>query len=337
MKSKAIASIIIKILLACCLLACSCSSNSQPEIIPPGGGKTDPPAEEDEHVKNGYTLQSSMQGSSVLAGKDYKAINTYMLPLGWNYTEHPNITDNDHNVETHGENVHDPVLNQYVFKLTLHANSQAIDGDRGELIDRQRNEIKSQADKRQWDKMNGNWGEWQVLEWKFKIPKGFRPSSSFTHIHQLKAFEGNNTLPLITVTLRANSDGSNRRLQVIYTGDAGNDSKKYLIDKIPLEQLEDEWVKVSEESHFDHNGYHSIKFVRLSDNKILAEHTEKNIDMWHRGAISIRNKFGIYRSFGKPLSETGGVITNGIKDECIYLGDFRVYEKNTNPDPQPHD
>lgn len=48
--------------------------------------------------------------------------------------------------------------------------------------------------------MNGNWDEWQRLEWKFRIPKDFRPSTSFCHIHQLKAQEGNNGSPLITIT-----------------------------------------------------------------------------------------------------------------------------------------
>ena len=312
---------------------CGSNDDPEPEVVKPPVVTPEP--SDDDHIKRGYALNSSMQGTAALVDKDHKAINIHMLPLGWNYTESPNISENDHNTAPHSQTVYDAVLGQYVFKLTLHV-EEVVDGDRGTLVDRQRNEVKSQADKRQWDKMNGNWDEWQVLDWKFKIPKGFQPSSSFTHIHQLKAFEGNNGLPLITMTLRANSNGKNRRVQVIYTGDTGNDSKRTLVDNIALEQFEDEWVQVTQEAHFADKGFYRIKAVRLSDKKILIDHIEENISMWHSGAISIRNKFGIYRSFGKPLSETGGVVTNGIKDEDIYLADFKVYEKNTNSAPVPH-
>ena len=77
--------------------------------------------------------------------------------------------------------------------------------------------------------------------------------------------------------------------------------------------------------------------ARFSDSKVLVDKAFTNIDLWRKGAISIRNKFGIYRSFGKTLTDENDRPTNGIKDEHILLADFKVYEKNTNPDPQPHD
>lgn len=291
--------------------------------------------EEFDPISMGYTLQSSMQGDPSLLGKNYVEIHNYMKQYGWDYSEHPNSSDLDHNDGIHCLNIYDETLKQYVFKFMIHVNP-ILDGDRGEFIDRQRNEMKSQTSG-SWYKMNGNWDEWQILEWKFNIPKGFRPSTSFCHIHQLKAQEGNNSMPIITITLRGNNDGTNRRVQVIHTGDISATNKGTIVDNIPLEEFEDEWVQVQEEVHYTHNGFFRIKITRISDNKVLMDYSIDNIDMWRKGATNIRNKFGIYRSYGKTLSDPNDRPSNGIKDESLLLGDFYIYEKNTNPNPQPHE
>lgn len=291
--------------------------------------------EQNDNVKNGYILQSAMQGSFSLENKDYSQVHSYMRQYGWDYSEHPNSSKLDHYEGIHIQNEFDDVLKQYVFKFISHVDSY-LDGDRGELIDRQRNEMKSQTSI-SWANMNGNWEERQILEWKFKIPKGFRPSTSFCHIHQLKAQEGNNGAPLITITLRGNNDGTNRRVQIIHTGDIQTTSKGIMVDNVLLDDFEDEWVQVQEEIYYTHNGSFHIKITRLRDNKELMNYSIDNIDMWRKGATNIRNKFGIYRSYGKTLSDPTDKPTNGIKDEALYLGDFYIYEKNSNPNPQPHD
>jgi len=289
----------------------------------------------DNPTVHGYTLQSSMQGASSLTDKDYTQIHSYMRQYGWDYSEHPNSSDQDHNDGIHCLNIYDETLKQHVFQFISHVNP-FLDGDRGKLEDRQRNEMKSQTSG-SWYKMNGNWDEWQWLEWKFKIPKGFRPSTSFCHIHQLKAQEGNNGAPIITITLRGNNDGKNRRVQIIHTGDISSANKGTIVDNIPMEEFEDEWVQVQEEVHYTHNGFFRIKMIRIRDNKVLMDYSIDNIDLWRKGAMNIRNKFGIYRSYGKTLSDPNDRPSNGIKDESLLLGDFYIYEKNTNPNPQPHE
>ncbi|WP_294080717.1 BACON domain-containing protein [Proteiniphilum sp. UBA5384] len=289
----------------------------------------------DDPIALGYTLRSSMQGTPALMDKDYSQIHSHMKQYGWDYSEHPNSSDLDHNDGIHCVNIYDETLKQHVFKFMIHVNP-FLDGDRGKLEDRQRNEMKSQTSG-SWYKMNGNWDERQWLEWKFKIPKGFRPSTSFCHIHQLKAQEGNNGAPIITITLRGNNDGTNRRVQVIHTGDISSTNKGTVVDNISMEEFEDEWVQVQEEVHYAHNGFFRIKITRIRDNKVLIDYSTDNIDMWRKGATNIRNKFGIYRSYGKTLSDPDDRPSNGIKDESLFLGDFYIYEKNTNPNPQPHD
>lgn len=293
---------------------------------------SNPPAPQTQQ----YELQGSMQATADLVGKDYSEIHKYMKTKGWDYSEHPNSADNDHKDGLHCEVVYDNIIKQYVYKFYIHANEKVLDGDRGKKEDRQRNEMKSQTSS-SWYKLNGNWDEWQRLEWKFRIPKGYQPSSSFCHIHQLKAQEGNNSSPVITITLRSNSNGSNRRVQVIHTGDDSSTNKGTIIDNLPIEDFEDQWIQVVTEMHYTHNGTFKIKMTRISDNKELVNKSFTDIDLWRKNAISIRNKFGIYRSYGRKMESDTDRPTNGIKDESLQLADFKAYEKNTNPSPSAHE
>lgn len=293
---------------------------------------SNPPAPQTQQ----YELQGSMQATADLVGKDYSEIHKYMKTKGWDYSEHPNSAENDHVDGLHCEVVYDGTIKQYVYKFYIHANEKVLDGDRGKKEDRQRNEMKSQTSS-SWYKLNGNWDEWQRLEWKFRIPKGYQPSTSFCHIHQLKAQEGNNSSPVITITLRSNSNGSNRRVQVIHTGDDSSTNKGTIIDNLPIEDIEDQWIQVVTEMHYTHNGTFKIKMTRISDNKELVNKSFTDIDLWRKNAISIRNKFGIYRSYGRKMESDTDRPTNGIKDESLQLADFKAYEKNTNSSPSAHD
>lgn len=312
--------------------ACSSPSTSEPDQSGTLPGKPD----EKPIAPAGYTLQGSMKADAKLYDKGYADIHQYMRQFGFDYTEHPNSSDKDHITGMHCKVIYDNAIKQPVFLFMNHANKEVLDGDRGKIEDRQRNEMKSQTSAA-WYKLNGNWDEWQRLVWKFKVPKGFRPSSSFCHIHQLKAQEGNNGSPLITITPRANADGSNRRMQVIHTGDLTSSTKGVLIDNVSLSEFEDQWVQVETEMHYTHNGFFSIKITRISDSKVLMNQSFNDIDMWRKRAINIRNKFGIYRSFGRQMESADDRPTNGIKDESLSLADFEIYEKNGNSAPQAHD
>jgi len=291
----------------------------------------------------GYTRTTTMENDASQVGKLYNDINTYMRQFGFDYTENPNCTGGfggDIN-GVHAEADLDPYFNQYVWKFNIHIDP-VIDGDRcsSSTVDRQRNEMKSITNNTTWAKVQGNWDEWQILEWKFKLPTGFQPTSNFTHIHQLKAQDGpNNGSPLITLTPRANSNGSNRRLQIIHTVDGANTGKGTIVDNIPLTAFEDQWVQVRETVHYTHDGFYSCKITRVSDGAVLVDFTDPNIDMWRIGSSYIRNKFGIYRSLaGGMLNRTPVGQSPLLKNESLWLRDFRIYEKNSNPTPDvPHD
>ena len=283
-----------------------------------------------------YRYKGGMIAHKDLVGKDFRAIHEYMRSLGWDYSEHPNISSKDHHDGIHCQVVYDETIGQYVYDFMAHA-GESIDYDRGRVpSDRQRNEMKTQTN-RDWLHLNGNWDEWQRLEWKFRIPKGFQPSPKFCHIHQLKAQEGNNGAPLITISTRSDADGGNKRVQVIHSGDRRESTKGVLIDNLPLSDFEDEWIQVQTEMHYTHNGTFRIKMTRMSDGKVLADASFDDVDLWRKGATNIRNKFGIYRSLGRRMMNAADRPDLGIKDESLRLADFRVYEAFTNPNPQPHD
>jgi hypothetical protein len=156
----------------------------------------------------------------------------------------------------------------------------------------------------------------------------------------LKAQDGpNNGSAVITITPRANSNGSNKRIQIIHSVDGANTGKGTIVDNIPLSAFEDQWVQVREEVHYNHAGTYACTITRISDGQVLVNFRDDNIDTWRIGASYIRNKFGIYRSLaGGRLDQNPVGQSPLLKNESLFLRDFRIYEKNSNPTPGlPHD
>jgi hypothetical protein len=290
----------------------------------------------------GYLRTSAMEADPSLAGQTYSEINTYMRRFGFDYTEHPNCTGGygGHIDGVHGDAEPDAFLNRHVFRFDIHIDP-VIDGDRcsASTVDRQRNEMKSITNNSTWAPVQGNWDEWQILEWKFKLPIGLQPTANFFHIHQLKAQDGpNNGAPTITITPRASSSGANKRIQIIHSVDGRNTDKGTIVDNVPLSEFEGEWVQVREEMHYTYEGHYSIQITRIRDGKVLVDFTDPNIDMWRIGSSYIRSKFGLYRSLaGGRLDQDPVGQSPLLKNESVWITDFRVYEKNPNPTPGvPH-
>jgi hypothetical protein len=291
----------------------------------------------------GYARTSAMDADATIIGKPYGEINTYMRRFGFDYTEHPNCTGGYGGDigGVHGDVDVEPSLSRHAFRFHIHIDP-VMDGDRcsSSTVDRQRNEMKSITNNSTWAHVQGNWDEWQILEWKFRLPAGFQPTANFCHIHQLKAQDGpNNGAPTITITPRASSSGANKRVQIIHSVDGASTGKGTVVDNIPLSDFEDEWVQVREVAHYTHDGYYSIKITRISDGKVLIDFKDDHIDMWRIGSSYIRSKFGLYRSLaGGRLNQVPVGQSPLLKNESIWITDFRVYEKNPNPNPGlPHE
>ncbi|NLR67800.1 T9SS type A sorting domain-containing protein [Chitinophaga varians] len=201
----------------------------------------------------------------------------------------------------------DASLNKNVFVFFLHATP---DNDRcGPNTDRQRNEIKTFGPSP--DNVKATYGETVTYRWKFKIDAGFIPTTSFCHLHQIKAGDGDDGAPLITLTPRA---GSPQKLQVIYTpgsGDAGGGEKA----SAPLSSFKGNWVEVEEKITFSTTGSYKVIIKKISDGTTLLNYSNNNIDMWRDGTTFCRPKWGIYRK-----------LATGIRDEQVRFADFCIAE-----------
>jgi hypothetical protein len=95
-----------------------------------------------------------------------------MKTFGFDYSEHPHCTGGygGHPEGIHCDIVQDATFAKPVFRFDIHIDP-VIDGDRcsATTVDRQRNEMKSITNNTTWAKVQGNWDEWQILEWKFKF------------------------------------------------------------------------------------------------------------------------------------------------------------------------
>ena len=236
-------------------------------------------------------------------GDTYELINSVLAP-NYDVVEVPDCGHLDFG--RHIEEVMDSFLDKYVFKFYIH---KTPDNDRCINFDRQRNEIKT------YDKSPANLkaviGERVVYSWKFKIDSGFQSSSSFTHLHQIKAVGGSEeSMPLITLTARK---GSPDKLEIRYAEHLSQTT----IHQVTLEPFKGNWVEVEEIISFAEQGKYSVNIHRLSDSLNLLTYNNDNIRMWKTDASFQRPKWGIYRSLNDSSS---------LRDEAVYFSDFLVEE-----------
>ncbi|RYY66204.1 MAG: fibronectin type III, partial [Chitinophagaceae bacterium] len=108
-------------------------------------------------------------------GNTYERINSVLAP-GYNAVEDPECVHPEFG--RHIAEVFDADINQFAFEFYAHVTP---DNDRCINFDRQRVEIKTYDASP--ENLKGRLGEIVNYKWRFKIPVGFKPSSSFTHIH----------------------------------------------------------------------------------------------------------------------------------------------------------
>jgi hypothetical protein len=97
--------------------------------------------------------------------------------------------------------------NKSVFAFYIHVSP---DNDNCQNDDRQRTEIKTYGPSPSY--LKGFSGDTVSFSWSFKLDSGFLPSSTFTHIHQIKAGDGGDDgTPIITLTPRKRGSSEVRR------------------------------------------------------------------------------------------------------------------------------
>jgi hypothetical protein len=204
----------------------------------------------------------------------------------------------------------DNTLGKYVFVFHSHA---TLDDDRCTNEDRTRMEIKggdgSPAD------MQHTQGQTAYYRWKFKLDAGFIPSSRFTHIFQIKAINGDDGAPLITITPRA---GNPQKIQIIHSSGEGSGSLG-TVKEADLAPFKGNWVEayVKYKSSDGSAGTFEITLTRISDGAVLLSYSNSSIDMWRDGSSYNRPKWGVYR--GKD---------DVLRDEQVRFNDFCITESS---------
>lgn len=211
----------------------------------------------------------------------------------------------------------DEELGKHVFNFILHIDN---DDDRGKsnIRDRQRNEIKT--DNKSPESMKAREGETLRMCWKFRLPEGMMTTRRFAHIHQLKGTDNKEGTadvghPVLTFTVRSMSNGK-QQFQIIYTGRGNSENEN--LGKVDLSEFLGQWVSVEETVTFAQDGRYRVRITRISDGKTLAD-IDVQRDFWRDGAVVMRPKWGLYRSFGKDRSNA-----SELRDETLKFADFSV-------------
>jgi hypothetical protein len=240
-------------------------------------------------------------------GSTYELINGVLAP-GYDAVEHAECIHSSFG--RHIAEVFDTDLNQNVFEFYIHLTP---DNDRcTSSMDRQRVEIKT------YDQspanLKGTIGETVTYKWKFKIPTGFKPSSGFTHIHQIKPVDGDEDNPLFTITLRK---GTPNKLEVNhYDATLPNNVLTKLVN-VNMSSFENTWVEATQTITVGANGKYSMMIKRVSDNFVLVNYTNNDIVTIRPDNTFIRPKWGIYRSLSAPAD---------LRDDAIRFANFSIQE-----------
>jgi hypothetical protein len=240
-------------------------------------------------------------------GNTYELINSV---LGGEAVENPECAHGSFG--RHITEAFDSELNKNVFIFHSHV---AEDNDRCINFDRQRIEIKTYGPSPA--NVKGSKGETHTYRWKFRLDAGFQPSSSFTHIFQIKAGDGSDDgSPLITLTPRA---GSPQVLQVIFTPSSGG-SGGGVKQTAPLSGFKGVWVEAYVKARYDESGSIEVVIKRMSDGATLLSYSNSALDMWRGDATFNRPKWGIYRSLNNA---------SALRNEQVKFADFCIAEGST--------
>jgi hypothetical protein len=251
-----------------------------------------------------YTSNAQLVLTADGPGNTYERINAALAP-GYDVVENPECVHGSFG--RHIAEVFDTDINQYAFEFYAHVTP---DNDRCINFDRQRIEIKTYDQSP--DSLIGTTGEFITYKWRFKIPVGFQPSSSFSHLHQVKAVGGDDDQPIFTLTARK---GNPNKMELIHVVSGTSGSSK--VSVVNLSLFEGVWVEATEQLLVGINGTYSINIKRVSDGVTILNYTNANINTIRADNDFIRPKWGIYRSLNTPAD---------LRDESIRFSYFSIKE-----------
>ena len=259
-------------------------------------------------------------------GNTYELITSVLAPCqGVTAVEAPDMlggtVDGTHPAfGRHIAEVMDNDLGKYVFEFYSHVTQ---DNDITGGLDRERVEMKTYGGST--DNLKGVLGETVTYKWRFKVPTGFQPSSNFTHIHQVKAVDGDDSSPLFTLTPRY---GTPNTLQIIYVQDSNTSADTRA--EVNLSLFENTWVEAIETIKIGTGttGTYAITIKKVSDGTTILSYSSNAIQTIRTAATDpattgkvansfIRPKWGIYRSLAN---------SSQLRDDSMRFSDISISE-----------
>ncbi|WP_299055052.1 T9SS type A sorting domain-containing protein [uncultured Polaribacter sp.] len=255
-------------------------------------------------ITNAVNSQITLSADGV--SDTYELINSVLANPNRNVVEVPDCNHNSFG--KHITQAFDNELNKNIFLFHLHVSP---DNDRCKegVDDRQRNEIKTYGDSP--ENLIARNGETVQYKWKFRLSETFKPSASFTHIHQIKSVDGPYaSIPMISLTVRKSNPD---RLELRYTATSDQNT----IATKELDVFRGAWVSVTETIKYSNYGSYAIEIKNSATNQVLLSYSDANKDMWQDGADFSRPKWGIYRSLNNAQD---------LQDEIVKFADFSIEE-----------
>ena len=246
-------------------------------------------------------------------GETYELISSVLAPgkSAIESADH-NKLGNHSSFGRHIAEVWDSDLKENVFEFYSHINY--INADKttttdnepvADVAQKQRVEIKTYEGSP--DNLKGTLGETITYQWKFKLPKGFQPSSNFTHLHQIKAVGGSQDMPIFTLTAKK---GAMNQFNVVHNNED-------IVASMNLSELEGTWVQITEVIKVGANGTYSVVIKRIKDGKELLSYNNSDLETIRPDNNFIRPKWGIYRSLKKVVD---------LREESVRFADFSITE-----------
>ncbi len=246
-------------------------------------------------------------------GETYELISSVLAP-GKSAVEAAdlNALGNHPSFGRHIAEVWDADLKENVFEFYSHIDyvnaDKTITTDNepvANVAQKQRVEIKTYEGSP--DNLKGTLGETITYQWKFKLPKGFQPSASFTHLHQIKAVGGSQDMPIFTLTAKK---AVVNQLNVVHNNED-------ILASMNLSELEGTWVQITEVIKVGANGTYSVVIKRIKDGKELLSYSNLDLETIRPDNNFIRPKWGIYRSLKKVAD---------LREEAVRFADFSITE-----------
>lgn len=257
-------------------------------------------------LTSSYSLTAQILLEAKGQGNTYELINSVFAPNGGDVVETPDCAH-----PAFGRHIReswDNVLNKYVFEFHMHVTP---DNDRCINFDRQRLEIKT------YDASPASMkvvpGETVEYKWKFKLPEGYKVSSSFTHLHQIKPVGGDESTPTFALTARK---GNPNKLELSYYPTTAIGLQK--LASVNLSLFEGQWVEVIERFRASvTGGSYFIEIRNIATGAVILSYQNTNISTFRSDNQFHRPKWGIYRSLNSPQD---------LRDEIVYFADFSIQE-----------